>query len=142
MSNTKKKDKTVLDVHSQPIFVISNLVVIITNNIPNLTYTFETYDHSEHIDFTDPNNNTPGTTFYGYEYKGEPCLLVVIDPTQTDSNCSIQNVIAHESFHVAHRLLDHSEIYLQEGTQEVFANVVGWTTQCITKSYEKWLKKN
>lgn len=138
MTKKSKNKKNILDKYNQPIFVVSNLYIIITDKPEKLKYNQFTERDGTPVDISKEADGYDGLTLYGLYCKNEPCVIVVI---KADSSTKTANVTAHEALHVAHRILDYNDIKLQDGTQEVFANMVGWANQCITASYNKWLKQ-
>lgn len=75
-------------------------------------------------------------TNYGVKVKGkEDRWAIVIVINNIDD--SINNTIAHESFHAAHRFLDHCGVTLGEDSTECFAYMVGYIAECCHKTVEK-----
>ena len=137
MSKKNKKTK-VVDIYTQPIFSIHQIVVIISNNPSDITKTIQTTDNSK-IDVSDCEDFEGLTYSYGYKYKGKLCVCIYIHPSIiTDS---IENVASHEALHAATGILSFSDIQHAKDTEEVYAYTIGWITECVINSYKKWLKK-
>lgn len=63
------------------------------------------------------------------------CEIIVINQTK-DLDYDI-NTCAHESFHAAFDVLSTCGIKLTEDTNEVFAYLIGYFTECIFKTAKK-----
>lgn len=66
---------------------------------------------------------------------GEDCEIIVINKLK-NTNDDI-NTFAHESFHAAVDVLESCNINLSEDTNEVFAYLVGYFTECVNKTASK-----
>lgn len=66
---------------------------------------------------------------------GEDCEIIVINKIK-ESDEDI-NTFAHESFHAAVDILEACHIKLSEDTNEVFAYLIGYFTECVTKTANK-----
>jgi len=63
------------------------------------------------------------------------CEVIVINKLEDDIENA--NTFAHESFHAAVDILDACHIKLTDDTNEVFAYLVGYFTQCVQKTAKK-----
>lgn len=66
---------------------------------------------------------------------GEDCEIIVINKLKNTSDDI--NTFAHESFHAAVDILEACHIKLSEDTNEVFAYLVGYFTECVNKTANK-----
>ena len=66
---------------------------------------------------------------------GEDCEIIVINKLK-NTNDDI-NTFAHESFHAAVDVLESCNINLSEDTNEVFAYLIGYFTECVNKTANK-----
>lgn len=138
MSKKNKKVK-VIDVYTQPIFSVHQVVVIISNNPNDIPKTITTCDGSV-IKIDDCYDNYDGLTYStGYKYKDKPCVCIYIHAGILED--SVENVASHEALHAATGILDFDGIPHTKDTEECYAYMIGWITECIMKSYKKWLKK-
>ena len=65
----------------------------------------------------------------------EDCEIIVINEIK-ESDEDI-NTFAHESFHAAVNILEACHIKLSEDTNEVFAYLIGYFTECVNKTANK-----
>ena len=65
----------------------------------------------------------------------EDCEIIVINKLK-DYDYDI-NTFAHESFHAAFDILKTCHIKLSEDTNEVFAYLIGYFTECVNKTANK-----
>ena len=63
------------------------------------------------------------------------CEIIVINQLK-ESDYDI-NTFAHESFHAAFDVLSTCNIKLTEDTNEVFAYLIGYFTECVNKTVKK-----
>ena len=66
---------------------------------------------------------------------GEDCEIIVINKLKNTSDDI--NTFAHESFHAAVDILEACHIKLSEDTNEVFAYLIGYFTECVNKTASK-----
>ena len=66
---------------------------------------------------------------------GEYCEIIVINKLKNTSYDI--NTFAHESFHAAVDVLEACHIKLSEDTNEVFAYLIGYFTECVNKTAGK-----
>ncbi len=66
---------------------------------------------------------------------GEYCEIIVINKLKNTSDDI--NTFAHESFHAAVDVLEACHIKLTEDTNEVFAYLIGYFTECVNKTASK-----
>lgn len=149
---TNKKVEPIIDEYIQPIYPPYRLYVCINCSKEDLDNKFEFSDGSSvYYDSLEPKvaedvlskvyNIKSGAvvdayTNYGVKVKGEEdtwCIMIVIN----NIDASINNTIAHESFHAAHRFLDHCGITLGEDSTECFAYMVGYIAECCHKTIDK-----
>ena len=66
---------------------------------------------------------------------GEYCEIIVINKLKNTSDDI--NTFAHESFHAAVDVLEACHIKLSDDTNEVFAYLIGYFTECVNKTASK-----
>nr|DAU52638.1 MAG TPA: hypothetical protein [Crassvirales sp.] len=66
---------------------------------------------------------------------GEYCEIIVINKLKNTSDDI--NTFAHESFHAAVDMLEACHIKLSDDTNEVFAYLIGYFTECVSKTASK-----
>lgn len=66
---------------------------------------------------------------------GEDCEIIIINKLKNTSDDI--NTFAHESFHAAVDILRFCSIKLSEDTNEVFAYLIGYFTECVYKTASK-----
>ena len=154
MKRVKKnsKVKPIIDEYIQPIYPPYRLYVCINCSKEDLDSKFEFEDGSS-IYYSPSEYNTTedvlskvykiksnaivdAYTNYGVRLKGtedEWAIVIVINNIEA----GINNTIAHESFHAAHRILDHCGVTLGEDSTECFAYMVGYIAECCHKTVDK-----
>lgn len=65
----------------------------------------------------------------------EDCEIIVINKIKNFDDAI--NTFAHESFHAAVDILEACHIKLSDDTNEVFAYLVGYLTECVNKTANK-----
>ena len=65
----------------------------------------------------------------------EDCEIIVIN--KLNNTGEDVNTFAHESFHAAVDILEACHIKLTDDTNEVFAYLIGYFTQCVNKTASK-----
>lgn len=65
----------------------------------------------------------------------EDCEIIVVNKLWNSDNDV--NTFAHESFHAAVDILEACHIKLSEDTNEVFAYLIGYFTECVNKTASK-----
>lgn len=65
----------------------------------------------------------------------EYCEIIVINKLKNTSDDI--NTFAHESFHAAVDILEACHIKLSDDTNEVFAYLIGYLTECVNKTANK-----
>lgn len=65
----------------------------------------------------------------------EDCEIIVINKIKESSDDI--NTFAHESFHAAVDILEACHIKLSDDTNEVFAYLIGYFTECVNKTANK-----
>ena len=154
MKRVKKNNKVehIIDKYIQPIYPPYRLYVCVNCSKEDLDNKFEFSDGSS-IYYSLLESNTSedilskvyniksgavvdAYTNYGVKLKNEEdawAIVIVINNIDTNIN----NTIAHESFHAAHRFLDHCGITLGEDSTECFAYMVGYIAECCHNTVDK-----
>ena len=133
------KNKQIINKYVEPIFSSNTIYIIKNANIDSLVKLFDYKDAKpnefknnleEYID------QYEGITYYGVIEKktGKYVILIILNPGDKYKP-SIINTIAHESLHAAFRMMEYNAIDLDKSTNELFANLVGWITECCYKTY-------
>lgn len=65
----------------------------------------------------------------------EDCAIIVIN--KLNNTGEDVNTFAHESFHAAVDMLEACHIKLTDDTNEVFAYLIGYFTECVNKTASK-----
>lgn len=65
----------------------------------------------------------------------EDCKIIVVNKIWNSDNDV--NTFAHESFHAAVDILEACHIKLSDDTNEVFAYLIGYFTECVNKTANK-----
>lgn len=65
----------------------------------------------------------------------EDCEIIVIN--KLNNTVEDVNTFAHESFHAAVDILEACHIKLTDDTNEVFAYLIGYFTECVNKTASK-----
>lgn len=65
----------------------------------------------------------------------EDCVIIVIN--ELNNTGEDVNTFAHESFHAAVYILEACHIKLTDDTDEVFAYLIGYFTECVNKTASK-----
>jgi hypothetical protein len=63
------------------------------------------------------------------------CEIIVINKLYNTTDDI--NTFAHEAFHAAADILDSCHIKLSDDTNEVFAYLIGYFTECVNKTASK-----
>ncbi len=135
------KKKQVIDKYIEPIFSSGTIYVIKNADIDYLTKRFD-YEDGNPNEFKDSLKDfiehCEGFTYYGVIEKSTNhyVILILLNPSNKDKS-RIINTMAHESLHAAFRMLEYNILSLDSSTNELFANLVGWITECCYKTYYK-----
>ena len=136
------KKKQVIDKYIEPIFSSGTIYIIKNMDVDYLAKRFNykcaTNDEFKQdlIESKDPSEGT--TCYYVVENStGLYVILILLNPKFLYKKPEIINLMAHESLHAAFRMLDLNSISLDSSTNELFANLVGWITECCYKTYYK-----
>lgn len=133
------KNKQIINKYIEPIFSSGTIYVVKNPDIKLLSNRFK-YKSSNPNEFKD--NLTKylkdyyGITYYGVIEKKTKkyVILIILNLEHTTKQLSI-NAMAHESLHAAFRMMEYNDLTLNSGTNELFANLVGWITECCYKTY-------
>lgn len=137
MSKKNKKDKTVVDLYTQPIYGLKQLVVIVSNNIQCIYKHVKPYNEDK-CDL-DRWSDCDGLTFDRVDYKDKPAVCIYLHPAEFSD--SVDNVSAHESIHAMFAILQHAGVEASNSSEEAYAYLGGWINECVKNTYNKWLKK-
>lgn len=136
------KKKQVIDKYIEPIFSSGTIYIIKNMDVDYLAKRFN-YKCATNDDFKqdliESRDSSEGTTcYYVVENStGLYVILILLNPKFLYKKPEIINLMAHESLHAAFRMLDLNSISLDSSTNELFANLVGWLTECCYKTYYK-----
>lgn len=138
--NKKKKNKLVIDVYEQPIYIPNRLYVLKNYSQEDIDKLFE-YDNGEQINLE--RLNFKAVTIHGCVEKktDQYCIIVLLSESLLkEAKKNIVdgiNVCAHEAFHAVYSILDWSNVELGNDSNETFAFMTGWATKCIYKTLKK-----
>lgn len=65
---------------------------------------------------------------------GKRVIFVHIYPSRNDDKYDLINTIGHESLHAACTILDYSGVILDRNSEEAFAYLCGYITECVYKT--------
>lgn len=134
-----KNKKKIIDKYTQPIYVPNTLYVCRHCTKEDLDKMFN-YTDAEESSIYEDTDSYSGLTCYGVKDKttGNLCIVILLadELDENDMKDNI-NIIAHESFHAAHRILQYCSINLSDETAECFAFMVGWCAECVFKTMSK-----
>ena len=133
------KNKQIIDKYTEPIFSSGTIYVIKNADIDYLAKRFY-YDGGKPNELKesleDVIKHYEGATYFSVlEKKTEKYAILIILNPGDKYKPSIVNTMAHESLHAAFRMMDHNALELDKSTNELFANLVGWITECCYKTY-------
>lgn len=133
MNNKTKKNKTTIQVYTQPIYSVKQVIVVVSNDINSIKkYIDKSTDLDRYTSYD-------GLTFDNITYRNTNSVLIYLHPSVLSD--PVDNVAAHESFHAAAAILDYAGVTLNSNSEEAFAYLIGWINECVMKTYYKWLKK-
>lgn len=72
---------------------------------------------------------------FAFRQTDEDCEIIVVNKIWNSDNDI--NTFAHESFHAAVDILEACHIKLSDDTNEVFAYLIGYFTECVNKTANK-----
>ena len=134
-----KKNKSAIDTYQ----TIYNVDIVVANKYTTLKQINTLYESVEHKPFEDYDSDIAYTAI-GYNKKtNKPIILVryVRDSkvTNTDKKLDLINTCAHEALHVCMDIYAKiGEKVFEQDSNELFAYLIGWVTECI---YKTWTKK-
>lgn len=134
-----KKNESAIDTYQ----TIYNVDIVVANKYTTLKQINTLYESVEHKPFEDYDSDIAYTAI-GYNKKtNKPIILVryVRDSkvTNTDEKLDLINTCAHEALHVCMNIYTKiGEKVFEQDSNELFAYLIGWVTECI---YKTWTKK-
>ena len=132
--NSMDKKKCIIDKYNTVYGF--NLFVIVNPDKSIVDKRFSFRDDDTSIIDDEWANYTAYTTRGAYDkLADEDCEIIVINKLKNTSNDI--NTFAHESFHAAVDILEACHIKLSEDTNEVFAYLIGYFTECVNKTASK-----
>lgn len=86
-------------------------------------------------------DSTDALTLYNIKYKDDWTMIIIlnrkwINASEKRSSCYVENTITHESVHAAYEILKTAGITLSSETEEAYAYLSGWISQCVSKTYK------
>lgn len=113
-----------------------NLFVILNPNKSVVDKRFSFRDDNSSIIDDEWASYTAYTVRGAYDKEtNEDCEVIVINKLVGDY--TDVNTFAHESFHAAVDILEACHIKFSEDTNEVFAYLIGYFTECVTQTANK-----
>lgn len=132
----------IVDKYSTP-FCVRHIYVIARPVISELNKMFYSKDHdgnkNELIskDEEDEMNSYLAYTIGGAFLKNTDESVEIIIYNKSYDEADMINTIAHESTHAAHDMLRSSNINLTNDTEEVYAYLTGYISECFWKTLKK-----
>lgn len=133
-SNNRKTKKKYIDCYEQPIYSPAKLYVC-----KNCTVTdIEKHFYNCTLDLVDDTWDAYCLCLAKDKKTGDCCNIIVLkDIMFTYSKASQIGILAHEAFHAAHGILRYCGVSLNDSSEESYAYMIGWITECVYKTYEK-----
>ena len=137
-TNKKSKtDKSIIDVYS----TIYNVDLVVANKYTTIKQLNKVYCNIEHNDLED--DDCVAYTERGYDRKTDKPVIIVRYVRQSkwaeDQKSDLINTAAHEALHVCMDIYSKiGEKIFEQDSNELFAYLIGWVTECI---YKTWTKK-
>ena len=134
----KSKNKPIIDVYP----TIYNVDLVVVNKYVTIEKLNKTYETVEHTDIVD--DECIAYTQVGYNKKtNQPVIIVRYckdnKSTAVDKKVDLINCCAHEALHVCMDIYTKiGEKVFEQDSNELFAYLIGWVTECI---YKTWTKK-
>ena len=137
-TNKKSKtDKSIIDVYP----TIYNVDLVVANKYTTIEQLNKVYCDVNNEDLTD--DTSIAYTERGYDRKTDKPVIIVRYVRQSkwaeDQKLDLINTAAHEALHVCMDIYSKiGEKIFEQDSNELFAYLIGWVTECI---YKTWTKK-
>lgn len=137
MKNSKTKKKSIIDIYP----TVYNVDIVVANKYTTIAQINKRYMTIQEQDFED--DDTLAFTQPGYDRKTNKAIILVKYCNDTnvkgiDKNVDLINTCAHEALHVCMRIYSKiGEEVFKDDSNELFAYLLGWVTECI---YRTWTK--
>lgn len=134
-----KKNKSVIDTYQ----TIYNVDIVVANKYTTIKQINKQYETINHQPFEDSDVALAWTDI-GYDKKTNKPIIIVkhekdSDVTTVDKKIDLVNTCAHEALHVCMNIYSKiGEKVFEQDSNELFAYLIGWVTECI---YKTWTKK-
>jgi hypothetical protein len=137
MKNSKTKKKSIIDIYP----TIYNVDIVVANKYTTIAQINKHYETVDHNDFLD--DKALAFVQPGYNKKTNRAIILVkhcndYDVLGIDKKADLINTCAHEALHVCMRIYSKiGEEVFKDDSNELFAYLLGWVTECI---YRTWTK--
>lgn len=133
-----KTNKSIIDVYK----TFYNVDLVVVNKYTTIKQLNKVYCDIEHNDFED-DDVCIAYTVRGYDRKTDRPVIIVRYVRQSkwseDQKSDLINTAAHEALHVCMDIYSKiGEKIFEQDSNELFAYLIGWVTECI---YKTWTKK-
>lgn len=137
-SKNSKTNKSIIDVYP----TVYDVDIVVANKYTTIERLNKTYYDIDYKDLTDPEDGISAYTERIYERKtNKPCILVryMKAGKYKDKKSGLINTAAHEALHACMGIYSkiREDVY-KDDSNELFAYLIGWITECI---YKTWTKK-
>lgn len=138
MTNRNSKTKKgIIDVYS----TIYNVDIVVANKYATMKQINKLYETVDHKDFED--DDSLAFVQPGYNKKTNKAIILVkhcndYNILGIDKKVDLINTCAHEALHVCMRIYSKiGEDVFKDDSNELFAYLLGWVTECIYKTLTK-----
>nr|DAQ78746.1 MAG TPA: peptidase [Caudoviricetes sp.] len=136
------KNKMIIDKYAVP-FCVRHIYIIAKPTISELNKIFYSKDPDGNKDeLISKSEEDEMNSYLAYAISGaflkstdEPAEIIVYNRSCDEAD--MINTIAHESTHAAHDMLESSNIKLTKDTEEVYAYLTGYISECFWKTLKK-----
>jgi hypothetical protein len=138
MKNSKTKNKSIIDVYP----TIYNVDIVVANKYTTIKQLNKRYSDVDNQDFTD-DSSCIAFTDIGYDKKTGKAVIIIkynhpCEVKDVDKRLDLVNTCAHEALHVCMKIYSKiGENVYKDDTNELFAYLLGWVTECIYKTLTK-----
>ena len=133
-SNKSKTKKKHIDCYEQPIYSPAKLYVCKNCTIKDIEKHFDNC----RLELVDDSWDAYCLCLVKDKKTGDSCNVIILrDVMFTYDKAGQIGILAHEAFHAAHGILSYCGVNLSDSSEESYAYMIGWITECIYKTYEK-----
>lgn len=133
-NNKRKTKKKYIDCYVQPIYSPARLYVCKNCTIKDIEKHFDNC----RLELVDDSWDAYCLCLVKDKKTGNSCNVIILkDVMFTYDKASQIGILAHEAFHAAHGILSYCGVNLSTDSEESYAYMIGWITECVYKTYEK-----